>query len=542
MFATAFILADRPPTPNPEGSMKYVKIVSRLVPQTEPLNKSQIRNNAGGFVFQISDWARLDRFLVLGSDAPTYYQNATSLTRENAQCVERCYATDPARTVDRIVEISEAGRAAKNDAAIFALAIGSAHKDLAIRRVSLAALPRVCRTSTHLFGFVSAAIALGRGWGRGLKRAVASWYGGKGVEQLAYQMIKYRSREGYDHKRLLETSHAPGETPDRASLYKWAKGKEHDAEALPVLVKAHLSAMKTRDADELATLVSAHRLPWEAVPTEMTKEARLWKAMLPTMGLTALTRNLGVMTSYGALKPLDREVAMVVARITNEAELRKARIHPFNVLVALAVYKNGRGVKGRLAWDPVGAIVDALEEAFYKSFQGIKPTGKRTMVCLDVSGSMSRPFMGSPLRVCEGAAAMAMTTMRAEKDWHVMAFAGGLTRLPLTATMGMTEVLRFTRDVNFGATDCSLPMLYALNKGLSVDVFQVFTDDETWRGRVHPSEALKEYRRKTGIPAKLIVAGMTSTRFSIADPNDGGMLDVVGFDSAAPAVMADFAR
>jgi 60 kDa SS-A/Ro ribonucleoprotein len=65
-------------------------------------------------------------------------------------------------------------------------------------------------------------------------------------------------------------------------------------------------------------------------------------------------------------------------------------------------------------------------------------------------------------------------------------------------------------------------MLYASREGLSVDVFQVFTDNETWAGRVHPSKALKQYRRKTGIPAKLIVAGMTSTGFSIADPNDGG--------------------
>jgi 60 kDa SS-A/Ro ribonucleoprotein len=35
---------------------------------------------------------------------------------------------------------------------------------------------------------------------------------------------------------------------------------------------------------------------------------------------------------------------------------------------------------------------------------------------------------------------------------------------------------------------------------------------------------------------------MTSTGFTIADPTDAGMLDVVGFDSAAPAIMADFAR
>ena len=35
---------------------------------------------------------------------------------------------------------------------------------------------------------------------------------------------------------------------------------------------------------------------------------------------------------------------------------------------------------------------------------------------------------------------------------------------------------------------------------------------------------------------------MDSNGFSIADPNDAGMLDVVGFDSATPALMADFSR
>jgi 60 kDa SS-A/Ro ribonucleoprotein len=292
----------------------------------------------------------------------------------------------------------------------------------------------------------------------------------------------------------------------------------------------------------LVGLVAAHGLPWEAVPTAVTKEPALWKAMLPTMGLTALIRNLGAMTSCSALRPLEQEVETAVRRLTNLAELRKARIHPFNVLMACVVYRTGKGVKGGLAWEPVGAIVDALDEAFYQSFELVKPTGKRTMVCVDVSASMASSLMGSPLSVCEGAAALAMTTMRTERNWHIMAFADGLRPLPLTARMRLTEVTRHTRDVNFGRTDCALPMLHALEKGLSVDVFIVLTDNETWAGRVHPSIALQQYRRKTGIPAKLIVAAMTSTGFSIADPDDAGMLDVVGFDSAAPAVMADFAR
>ena len=59
-------------------------------------------------------------------------------------------------------------------------------------------------------------------------------------------------------------------------------------------------------------------------------------------------------------------------------------------------------------------------------------------------------------------------------------------------------------------------------------------------GQIHPAQALNEYRRQMGIAAKLVVVGMTSNGFSIADPNDAGMLDVVGFDTATPNLMAGF--
>mgnify|MGYP001205414179 CR=1 FL=1 len=70
----------------------------------------------------------------------------------------------------------------------------------------------------------------------------------------------------------------------------------------------------------------------------------------------------------------------------------------------------------------------------------------------------------------------------------------------------------------------------------------MLTDNETWAGTIHADEALPQYRRRSGIAAKLVVVGGTSTGFTIADPNDAGMLDVVGFDAAAPALIADFAR
>ena len=81
-----------------------------------------------------------------------------------------------------------------------------------------------------------------------------------------------------------------------------------------------------------------------------------------------------------------------------------------------------------------------------------------------------------------------------------------------------------------------------LFRSLEVDTFVVYTDNETYAGRIHPHQALQQYRRETGIDARLVVVGMTATAFSIADPSDPGMLDVAGFDSAVPNLIGDFSR
>jgi 60 kDa SS-A/Ro ribonucleoprotein len=540
--------------------MKYADIVSADVPQSEPLNARQVRNNAGGFVFAIDDWARLDRFLVLGGDAPTYYQKAPALNRENAAVVDRCFAADAARTVARTVEISNEGRAPKNDPAIFVLAIGASHSDQAVRKLALAAVPKVCRTATHLFGFVKAVRALGRGWGRSLKTAVANWYNAKSLDDVAYQAIKYREREGFSHKRLLQTAHpAASESPGRIALYRWMRGLDPGGD-LPPLVQAHLQAMKPETAKaELLGLITANRLPWEAIPTEFSADPDAWRAMLPTLGLGAMVRNLGNMTRLGTITPLSDAEAIVVARLEDEAALRKSRLHPFSIMLAMAIHGAGHGVRGSGAWDPSRAVLDALDGAFYRAFANVKPSGKRVLIALDVSGSMGSPIMGSPLTCRDATAALALLAMSTEKQTHVVGFTsaghaqrrfggrwgGGsaaLTPLAISPRQRLTDAVRAVSNLPFGGTDCALPMLYALEQGIEVDAFFVYTDNETWAGEVHPVRALQQYRQKTGIAAKLVVVGMTSTGFSIADPNDAGMLDVVGFDAGASAVMADFIR
>ena len=100
----------------------------RRTPQHEAL-PGQVANTAGGHAFAVDDWDRLDRFLVLGSEDGTFYIAPRALTRENAEAVERCLAADGARVVARVVEISDAGRAPRNDPALFVLAMAAASDD-----------------------------------------------------------------------------------------------------------------------------------------------------------------------------------------------------------------------------------------------------------------------------------------------------------------------------------------------------------------------------------------------------------------------------
>ena len=135
---------------------------------------------------------------------------------------------------------------------------------------------------------------------------------------------------------------------------------------------------------------------------------------------------------------------------------------------------------------------------------------------------------------------MAMATMRAEPNWMIMGFSHELVPLNLHPRMSLEQVMQTVAAVPMGATDCAQPMLWAARTRTKVDAFVVYTDNETWFGKVHPHQALDQYRQQLGIAAKLIVVGMTATKFSIAAPDDPSMLDVVGFDTAAPRVMADF--
>lgn len=539
------------------------RIRAMLTPQGEPIpGSTQVPNSAGGFAWQLGNWDRLDRFLVLGSEGGTYYVGERKLTAENATSVAECIAQDGPRVVARVVEMSESGRAPRNDPALFVLAMAAGMGDEATRAAALAALPRVARTGTHLFHWLQFVGGF-RGWGRGVRRAVAAWYTSKEPRDLAYQLLKYPSRDGWSHRDALRLAHPRPTSPEQRALFRRTVARNREAAALVPLEGEALAQVRAADRlhreelspGEAAELVREHRLTREMLPTALLNHAVVWEALLERMPMTALVRNLATLTRVGLVAPGSEAAGTVAERLANGPALLNARVHPVQVLSALRTYASGRGVRGRHTWQPVAQVVDALDAAFYLSFASVQPTGRRTMLALDVSGSMAAMVMGLEGLTCrEASAAMALVTAASEPEHFFTAFTSGsypsqwqgmtsgLSTLAISPRQRLDDVVRSISSMGFGGTDCALPMLEAMKHGWKVDVFVVYTDNETWAGSIHPAQALRRYRERMGIPAKLVVVGMASTGFTIADTNDAGMLDVVGFDAAAPQLIADFAR
>lgn len=507
-----------------------------------PGRTDEVRNNAGGFVFKVSDKDRLERFLILGVDGGTYYVTEKSLTKQNVGFVKRMIRDNERLVVDTTVAVSDSGRAAKNSAALFVMAMVMIHgEDKAYAR---AAVQKVARTSTHLFEYAQYLNDLGK-WGRAKRNSIADWYTSKDADQLAYQAVKYRQRDGWTHRDLFRLAHPKGVDQN---VGNFILGK--DVEPGVNIIDGFRAAQAAGSVKETLEVIAAYKnLPWEALRTEHLTDARVWKALFynGAMGQTAVLRNVSRLQKNGAFD--DLVFAGDYAKALSDRErIVKGRMHPVAYANALGVYgKGGAQVDyysyaSRPGFTPNAKILGALEDGFYASFDAVEPSNKPTMLAVDVSGSMT---WGAPaglvgLTYLEAAAVMAMVTLRTEPYADIRAFSTTLKSVNVSDRDSFKSVVDKFNRIGMGGTDCSAPMRFAEKNRLEVDTFAVYTDNETWAGAVKPAQALVNYRQRSGREARLAVVAMAATPFTIADPNDRGMMDFVGFDSSAPRVLADF--
>ncbi|MFC6592018.1 TROVE domain-containing protein [Deinococcus lacus] len=132
--------------------------------QTERLDAHQIQNNAGGYVYRVSDEARLTRFLVLGTDGGTFYASERAHTLQATEFVKELVQRDAPLALRTVLDVVRGHRAPKADPALLVLAlIAKTAPSAADRKAAWDALPEVARTGTMLLHFLAFADTLGAG-------------------------------------------------------------------------------------------------------------------------------------------------------------------------------------------------------------------------------------------------------------------------------------------------------------------------------------------------------------------------------------------
>lgn len=517
------------------------RTLAAKVPQTEPLDERQVKNSAGGFVYAIDPVDHFDRFLLLGTAGGTYYASERKLTREGMALCARLARDLPCDKYASRVMI--AGNAApKRTYAIYAIAAALIHGDEHLRSLAPTMAREVCKTGTDVFELASY-VKGSRGWGATVQKTFNEFLDEKDAKALGLWAVKYRSRHGWTWRDLVRMQHPT----KHDALYGFMTGKTDPVGIL--VVDGYLKVQGMTDEAEIIDTVVKHGLPWEALTDEQRTPA-VWKASLPHIGNWAVLRNLAMFTRKGMTQ--DREFLVDV-----ETRIRGShRLHPITVLEALRTYGSG-GTLGRSraeSFHPEPLIIGALEQTLEESFtSGVESTNQNVLVALDVSGSMAQSVSGSFVLSCaDVGAALTLAFLKNEKFAKAIAFSDGRSTnflgnrgatCPLTwsAQTSFSEAVNSMRGMPFAGTDCAAPMVDALGNGLhNIDTFVVITDNETWAGKIHPMDALRAYRQKTGRNSKLAVIGLTATNFSIADPSDPGTMDFVGFSSDLPKALASF--
>lgn len=529
----------------------------------EPSGSATTNHSVKSQPWEVDDKARLCRFLCYGSEGDIYTaREEVHVGMESAEALMTMLADGRgSEVVEDIRRYSQDGRAVSMGPCLFALAVCSQYSDMKTRQAAFKALKEVCQDPEYLFDFIQykkdIKVDMKTGiWGRALRKAISDWYNGQNAINLAVSVTKCKQRNGWSHQDLLKLSHTKPVNDAIALVCKYImKGwkevqaeyadKENSEEVLKVL--SYLEVMEkvkhSCDETEVINLIEEHSLETDQLRTDHLKSKQVWKVLLKEMPLQSLMKRLGKMTTKKVLEPGSSDTHTVCDRIQNDTALKKAKIHPFSILVDLENYKKGQGYQGKTKWEPDGNIIQAMDSAFYKSLLHLDPMDKNLVLAVDITTSLSSIVPGTSVSTAVAAAAITLFFASTETNTQVLAYSGG-SLVPCSVSAGMTleqvtaELVKSPSE----CTDCTLPMAWATENGKAVDVFVVLTNNPIWAFGASPVEALKKHRQKTGTFSKFVMCGLTSIGHAIADTPDRGVLSICGFDLGAVTLIRNIAQ
>ncbi|MGW3267304.1 TROVE domain-containing protein [Streptomyces sp. NPDC001056] len=283
---------------------------------------------------------------------------------------------------------------------------------------------------------------------RGIADAVRRLYHPKAL-------LKYdTAAKGYRFGDILNLVHASPDPdkPWQGELFRYALDRRHHPAtavppaALPLLTaRRELMALPVAERRAVVTSpggaerLAAAGITWEALAgwLQGPMDKAAWEAVIPSMGVMALVRNLRNFDEAGVSDPVAERVA---ARISDPEQVARSRQFPFRYLAAYQHVPS-------LRW------AYPLERALGHSLANVPALPGRTLVLVDRSGSMFWAASGAGSQLTRADAAAIFGTAVAVRAASADLVEFGSTSAGVAFRRGESVLKILERFGNLGGTD-----------------------------------------------------------------------------------------
>jgi 60 kDa SS-A/Ro ribonucleoprotein len=330
---------------------------------------------------------------------------------------------------------------------------------------------------------------------------------------------------------IVKMVHPKPADEGRKAFYAWLIGKPYDFDELPPEIAA-FEAWKRYQNGPLPNV------PYEWMTAfEMTAEQ--WAQLASRMGWQALRMNLNTLARKGAFA-VEGTADMVAARLADVDVLSKARVLPYQVMVALGCVGEGVPLK----------VQAALETALEASLATLPALEGRVVVCPDVSGSMGSPVTGyrkgasSKVRCIDVAALVAAAVLRRNTHARLLPFEQAVVPLKLDPFARVAANAAKLASIGGGGTNVSVPLALLNADRAEADLVVVVSDNESWvdASRRGATATMREWDRlKKRCPGAKLVCIDLQPYGTTQAKNRRDILNVGGFSDAVFETLSRFA-
>ncbi len=494
----------------------FKSLVGKLVPATDA------RNEEGARAYALTPKQALAQYAATGCLTQTFYAGARE---QLAVVLELCEKVEAEFIAKTAVYARERGLMKDMPALLLAA--------LAVKDVKLLArvFPRVVDNGKMLRNFVQilrSGVVGRKSLGSAPKRLVREWLEARDASAV------FRASVGQSPSfaDILKMVHPRPRDAEREALYGYMLGRDFKPESLPAVVR-QFEEFKAGDRATMPDVPFQMLTALELGTAEWTAIAQRAPWQMTRMNLNTFVRHR-VFEQPGLAE-------LVAHRLADPEKVKKARVFPYQLLVAYA--SAGEGVPG--------VVRDALQDAMEAAISNVPRIKGKVYVFPDVSGSMQSPVTGyrkgstTAVRCVDVAALVAAAVVRRNPRAEVLPFEHDVVRgLHLNPRDSVMTNAQKLAAVGGGGTSCSAPLRLLNARKAEGDLVLYVSDNESWidaragRGTATMQEWAVFKRRNPH--ARMVCVDLQPYQ-TVQATGSVDVLNVGGFSDQVFDVVADFA-